>query len=150
MLLLRGIVHSLDTSDEARWDDHIESGQQCVYELFQMSRSPARPYKVESSSRLQAAIPAFERAVRAIPHVKAMNMAIRNQDRPAAIRHGRAAIAEMNGTAAGLSNAPVVPASDDHAAQEAQPNATGRNKSERKSGVAPKRKQARLSTAALS
>ena len=31
--LLRNILESLDTADEAQWDDRLEFGNQCLYEI---------------------------------------------------------------------------------------------------------------------
>src|SRR5690242_14781183 len=96
-LLLRSIVHSIEDGGETRWDDHLESGNQCLYELYQMSRSTSRTHKADSQARFQVVTPPFARAVRAIPHVKTMMGSIRRKDQPAAVESGRAAIAEMNG-----------------------------------------------------
>ncbi len=90
-LLLQNIVHSLEDGDERNWDDHLEYGNQCVYELFQMSRPERRKYSGPVAT-------VFERCSRAIPHVRLMNRAIRQRDRATAIASGRAAVLEMNGT----------------------------------------------------
>src|ERR1041385_8194188 len=95
-LLLRSIVHSLENGGESRWDDHLESGNQCLYELHQMSRSSSRTKA--STVKFQVVTPPFERAIRTIPHVKSMMRAVRTKDRAAAIEGGRAALAEMDGT----------------------------------------------------
>jgi len=58
-LLLRNLVHSLEDGD-TNWEDHLESGNQCIYELHQMSRPLNRNAQATTS----------ERAIRAIPHVK--------------------------------------------------------------------------------
>lgn len=89
-LLLRSIVHSLEGGDETKWDDHLDYGNQCIYELFQMSRPERRKYQGHVAT-------VFDRASRAIPHVKLMNRAIRQRHRAEAIEYGRAAISEMNG-----------------------------------------------------
>src|SRR5690348_3604689 len=97
-LVLRGIVNSLETAAETAWDDYLEYGRQCAYELAQMSRSSSRAYQARGSNpKFNAALPEFERAARAIPHVKLMNVAVRNKDRVAALQNGRAAVAEMDG-----------------------------------------------------
>jgi hypothetical protein len=96
-VLLRSIVHSIENSGEAAWDDHLESGNQCLYELHQLARSSSRTYK-SSNAKFPVITPAFERAIRAIPHVKLMMGAIRRKDREAGVESGRAAISEMNGT----------------------------------------------------
>jgi hypothetical protein len=94
-ILLRGIVQSIEKGDLATWDDHLESGIQCLYELHQMSRPASRAYKTDVKS--QAGGPVSDRAVQAIPHVKLMVSAIRRKDQSAALVAGRAAVVEMNG-----------------------------------------------------
>jgi hypothetical protein len=89
-ILLRSMVDSLQGGEETEWDGHLEYGNQCIYELFQMSRPDQRKYA-------GTAAPLFERASRAIPHVRQMNRAIRQKDRATAIECGRAAVGEMNG-----------------------------------------------------
>src|SRR6185369_17259526 len=78
-ILLRSIVTSVQRGGEIRWEDHLEFGNQCLYELHQMSRSTSRPSKADSHSKLQAGTPPFTRAIRAIPHVKSMMRAIRQR-----------------------------------------------------------------------
>lgn len=85
------MVDALEGGGEAEWDDHQEYGNQCIYELFQMSRSDHRKYTGNVA-------PLFERASRAIPHVRLMNRAIRQRDRSTAIQCGRAAVSEMSGS----------------------------------------------------
>ncbi len=109
MLLLRNIVNSLQSGDESRWDDNVESGNQCLYEIHQMGRSSSRTYKTDSNPKFRTVMPASERAVRAIPHVKSMNAAIRRKDREAAIVSGKSAIAEMTGNPVLLPLASAVP-----------------------------------------
>ena len=84
--LLRTILHSLETATEVGWDDQIESGKECLYELHQMS-GPG----VTAQSDRQVT----EKMNRAIPHVNSMLRAIRRRDRDAAVEHGKAAFAEM-------------------------------------------------------
>src|ERR1700692_405443 len=96
-VLLRSIVTSLENDGGTLWDNHLGYGNQCLYELHQMSRSAVRPAKAESS-KFHAGTPPFARAVRAIPHLKSMMRSLRLQDRAAAIESGRAALAEMDGT----------------------------------------------------
>ena len=57
--LLRGIIQSLEKGDTSVWDDRLESGLQCQYELHQMSRSSTRAYKIGS-------VPIADRAIRAM------------------------------------------------------------------------------------
>ncbi|SRR5712692_5523800 len=98
-ILLQSILHSLETADGAKWDDQNESGKQCLYEMYQMSKPLYKGYKTEGSQGKTAVlVPVSENVNRAIPHVKAMLRAIRLQDRAAALESGKAAITEMNGT----------------------------------------------------
>ncbi len=86
--LLRSIVQSLEKGDTSVWDDRLESGLQCQYELHQMSRSSTRAYKV-------GAVSMSDRAIRAIPHVRSMTIAIRNRNQMVALESGRMAIVEL-------------------------------------------------------
>jgi hypothetical protein len=86
--LLRSIVQSLEKGDTSVWDDRLESGLQCQYELHQMSRSSTRAYKVGS-------VPMADRAIRAIPHVRSMTIAIRKRNQALALESGRMAIVEL-------------------------------------------------------
>ena len=94
-ILLRSIVQSMEKGDLATWDDHLESGIQCLYELHQMSRPASKAYKIDSKS--QGGGPVSDRAIQAIPHVKVMVGAIRRRDQSAAVQAGMAAVGEMNG-----------------------------------------------------
>ncbi|HLK62391.1 MAG TPA: hypothetical protein VKU19_03070 [Bryobacteraceae bacterium] len=107
-ILLRSIVHSLEGSSETGWDDRLEAGNQCLYELHQLARSSARNYKADSKAKFPAVAPAFERAIRAIPHVKSMMRSIRGKDHGAAIESGKAAIGEMEGIKAVLPSVPSI------------------------------------------
>jgi hypothetical protein len=86
--LLRSIVQSLEKGDTSVWDDRLESGLQCQYELHQMSRSSTRAYKVGS-------VPIADRAIRAIPHVRSMTIAIRKRNQALALESGRMAVVEL-------------------------------------------------------
>jgi hypothetical protein len=98
-ILLQSILHSLETASGAKWDEQNESGKQCLYEMYQMSKPLYKGYKTEGSQGKTAVlVPVSENVNRAIPHVKAMLRAIRLQDRAMAINSGKAAIIEMNGT----------------------------------------------------
>lgn len=90
--LLVKIVHLLQSGDEWAFQDSLDYGNQCVYELSQMSRPSRRP---SLSGRLDVA--AFERSARALPHVKVMNSAIRRKDLDQALQSANAAIALMGG-----------------------------------------------------
>lgn len=85
-VLLSGILQSLEAADEPAWDDHIESGKECLYEMFQMT-GPG----VKAASETYA----LEKLKRAIPHVKLMMRAIREKDQVTARAHGKAALAAM-------------------------------------------------------
>jgi hypothetical protein len=98
-ILLQSILHSLETANGSKWDEQNESGKQCLYEMYQMSKPLYKGYKTEGSQGKTAVlVPVSENVNRAIPHVKAMLRAIRLQDRATAIESGKAAITEMNGT----------------------------------------------------
>jgi hypothetical protein len=84
--LLRSIVQSLEKTDQDGWDDQIESGKECLYEMYQMSKQGV----AASVDNL-----ASKKLVRAIPHVKLMLGSIRRGDREGALERGRAAIAEL-------------------------------------------------------
>ena len=43
--LLQSILRSLETVDDTGWDDQVESGNSCLYEMHQMSGSLYAPYK---------------------------------------------------------------------------------------------------------
>ena len=102
--LLQSILRVLETGDESRWDGQVESGNACLYEMHQMSGRLYKAYKTDvrnANSVAQSSLP--EKLDRAIPHVRAMVIAIRHKERDKALESCRAALAEMNGT-------PVVPA----------------------------------------
>jgi len=94
-VLIHGILQSLRSSDPDGWDDHVESGSECLYEMHQMARPRYQGYRAEAVNRTPALVPVYERAARAIPHVKCMVRAIRRKDRAAAVQSGTAALAEM-------------------------------------------------------
>ena len=84
--LLRNILQSLEEADETAWDDHVESGKECLYEMFQMT-GPGVTRVTDESVRKNLSM--------AIPHVKSMLGAIRRRDRVKAVEHGKAAFAAM-------------------------------------------------------
>ncbi len=94
--LLRSIVQSLTGSDVA-WDDQIEAGRECVYEMHQMTRALTFLGKT-AYHRWAADIPDSGKLQRAIPHIKEMVVAIQHRDQAAALYAGKVALAEMNGT----------------------------------------------------
>ena len=94
-VLIHGILQSLRTTNPDGWDDHVEAGGECLYEMHQMARPKYQGYRAEALSRKPALVPVYERAARAIPHVKCMVKAIRRIDRAAAVESGVAALAEM-------------------------------------------------------
>ena len=94
-VLLRGILRSLHNTEKEGWDDHVESGGECLYEMHQMARPLYQGYRADAWNRAPVLIPVHERASRAIPHVKSMMRAIRRKDQAAAIQSGIAALAEM-------------------------------------------------------
>ena len=94
-VLLRSILWSLQTTDKVGWEDHVESGSQCLYEIHQMARPKYQAYRADPASKGTQLVPVYERAARAIPHVKSMVRAIRRKDQATAVESGRAALAEM-------------------------------------------------------
>jgi len=105
--LLLSILRSLETSDEIRWDDQIESGNACLYEMHQMCVPRYRAYRSDNFNAALAAQSTLpEKLSRAMPHVRTMVIAIRHKDRNLALESGRTALAEMNGA-----NSPVPSAS---------------------------------------
>ncbi len=94
-VLLRGMVRSLQSPDKDGWDDQVESGGECLYEMHQMARPLYKGYRTDALNRAPALVPVYERAARAIPHVKTMVRAIRRKDQAAAVESGTAALAEM-------------------------------------------------------
>lgn len=96
-ILLRTIVDSLESSNQTGWDDAIESGYQCLYEMHQMTRPSFQAYKTTGSEKWPSHVPNRASFNGAMPHVKAMMTAIHHKDRTTAIESGNAALAEMNG-----------------------------------------------------
>jgi hypothetical protein len=94
-ILLGGILLSLQKTDKARWDDHIESCGECLYEIHQMARPRYQGYKMDATSKSAHLLPVYERASRAIPYMKLMVRAIRRHDQATAVANGKAALAEM-------------------------------------------------------
>lgn len=94
-VLLRGILWSLQTTEKVGWEDQAESGSACLYEIHQMARPKYQAYRTDASSKGTLIVPVYERAARAIPHVKSMVRAIRRKDQAAAVQSGSAALAEM-------------------------------------------------------
>jgi len=95
--LLKTILESMQSPKEVGWDDQIESGNQCLYEMHQMTRPSYRAYKTTGSDKWPAHVPDGAGLTRAMPHVKAMMSAIRRKDRATALENGKAALDEMNG-----------------------------------------------------
>ena len=94
-VLMRGMLRALESADGIGWDDHVELGGECLYEIHQMARPLYRGYRIDAGARGPALVPVYERAARAIPHVKSMVRAIRRKDQIAAAESVRAALAEM-------------------------------------------------------
>ena len=93
--LIHGMLQALRSPEQGGWDDHVESGGECLYEIHQMARPRYQGYRADAANRTPALVPVYERAARAIPHVKSMVRAIRRKDRAAAVESGAAALAEM-------------------------------------------------------
>src|SRR5258708_38046960 len=94
--LLQSILRSLETGGEIRWDEHTESGNACLYEMHQMARPEYKAYrndKQNANSQAQTGFP--EQLSRAMPHVRAIGIAIRHNDQTTAGESGKSALAEM-------------------------------------------------------
>jgi len=94
-VLLRGILGSLQSTGEVGWEDQAELGSECLYEIHQMARPKYQAYRTDPFSKGPVLAPVYERAARAIPHVKSMVRAIRRKDQVTAVESGMAALAEM-------------------------------------------------------
>ena len=94
--LLLAILHSLETAGESGWDDQIELGKECLYEMHQMTRPSFKAYRMNTyDAKWPAHIPNSDKLNRAMPHVKLMVSAIRRKDHATAIENGKAALAAM-------------------------------------------------------
>ena len=94
--LLCSIIRSLETADEAAWDDLHELGKECIYEMSQMTRRTHQPCRRDSANpQWPSGLPDFEKGVEAMPHVKAMVSAIRHRDQATALESAKAALAAM-------------------------------------------------------
>jgi hypothetical protein len=89
--LLIKIVQSLDEPGEVVWEDQIESGNDCLFELHQMTRPSVKADQVNLMSPTKRRVDVNV----ALVHAKAMVRAIRRKDRAGALTSGRAAIDAM-------------------------------------------------------
>jgi len=94
-VLLRSMLWSLESTGKVGWEDQVELGRECLYEIHQMARPKYQAYRSDASSKGPLLVPVYERAARAIPHVKSMVRAIQRKDQALAVESGRAALAEM-------------------------------------------------------
>lgn len=97
--LLQSILLSLETVDASGWDDQTESGNACLYEMHQMSKSLYKPYRsdgIKANTLAQDSFP--EKLTRALPFARNMVIAIRHKNQTQALKSGKAALAELNGT----------------------------------------------------
>jgi hypothetical protein len=91
--LLCSIIRSLETVDDAAWDDLHESGKECIYEMSQMSRQSYQPCRKDSANtQWPSRLPDSEKG---IEHVKVMVSAIRHRDQGTALESAKAALAAM-------------------------------------------------------
>jgi hypothetical protein len=94
--LLCSIIQSLATADEAAWDDRLELGRACIYEISQMSRQSYQPCRKDSANtQWPSHLPDSEKGIQAMPHVKLMVSAIRHRDQATALESAKAALAAM-------------------------------------------------------
>ena len=93
-VLIHSMLQSLRTHQDG-WEDQVELGGECLYEMHQMARPRYQGYRADAANRAPSLVPVYERAARAIPHLKVMVKAIRRKDRATAVQSGTAALAEM-------------------------------------------------------
>jgi len=91
--LLIKIVQLLEAPGEVVWEDHIESGNECLYELHQMTRPSFLAN--EANSKWLTERPYRVGVNVALVHAKAMVRAIRRRDREGALLSGKAALDAM-------------------------------------------------------
>ena len=96
--LMQTILHSLTATEQTGWDDPTELGNECLFEMHQMTRPSYRAHKTTGSEKWPSHLPNIAAFSRAMPHVKAMMTAIRRKNRITAVENGNAALAEMNGS----------------------------------------------------
>ena len=89
--LLCSIIRSLETADEAAWDDRLELGNECLYEMSQMTRQSYHPCRKDPGTQWPSRIPDSQKAIQAMPHVKAMMSAIHHRDQVTALESAKAA-----------------------------------------------------------
>jgi hypothetical protein len=94
-VLLRDMLQSLESAKTIGWEDQAESVGACSYEMHQMARPLYRGYKIDPVRNVPVLVPVFEKAARAVPHVKSMARAIRRKDQAGAVESGKAALAEL-------------------------------------------------------
>jgi len=75
------------------WNAHTDHAEICLSEMVRMSQPVSDPTK--GSSRRFAFDPPRQNVLQAVPHVRNMVAAMRKRDRAAALKSGRAALAEM-------------------------------------------------------
>jgi hypothetical protein len=94
--LLCSIIQSLETGDEAAWDDLLELGKDCIYEMSQMTRQSYQPCRKDSANaQWPSHLPNSEKGIAAMPHVRAMMRAVRHRDQATALESAKAALAAM-------------------------------------------------------
>ena len=93
-VLIRGMLRDMEAIDAVHWDDQVELGRECLYEMHQMTRPQYKGWKADAKGHSNGTSE-FVKATRAIPFVRSMVSAIRRKDRATAVLSGRAALAEM-------------------------------------------------------
>ena len=85
----------MQSIEKVGWEDQVESGRECLYEIHQMAHPEHKLYKTDASGDGAPPGAIYLRAARAVPHVKSMVKAIRRKDQALAIESGRAALVAM-------------------------------------------------------
>ncbi len=89
---LKSILEWLDGTDEDGWDRQIDLGEECRSD---MERNARPIYAGRRRNQGPQRNPDAQKLNRAIPHVRAMIVAMHNRNRAAALEHGRVALAAM-------------------------------------------------------
>jgi hypothetical protein len=94
--ILRSIIQSLERADETAWDDRLELGRVCIYEMSQMTRQSYQPYRKDPAyAQWPSRLPDSKKGIQAMPHIKVMVSAIRLRDQATALQSAKAALAAM-------------------------------------------------------
>jgi hypothetical protein len=93
---LKSVICWLESTDEGGWDDQIDMVEVCIADMDQMARPVYRQDKSAGfGQEPPKENPVLPNLNRATPEVQAMLRAMQDRDRAEALKHGRAALAEL-------------------------------------------------------